>query len=82
MPPAAECSGCGMKWKTTHEPAMPEEMDSLLTKVALHGLENGLAVAKGMLDGRNESVHKVRIKFHETTPSEGFAEAEVLSAKS
>lgn len=81
MPPAGECLGCGKKWTTAHEPAASGEMDRLLTQVALHGLDNGLAVAKSLLDGKdNESVHKVRIKFHETTPAEGFEGAEILKA--
>lgn len=67
MAPAAKCEGCGMKWKTAHEPAAPGEVIQLLNKTSYH--------AATVVD------HNAKFTRHDTTPTKGFENATVVKAE-
>jgi len=90
MTPAAECKGCGIQWKTKHEPAKPGETKKLVETATEHvnaGSADlslaGLAKFTAGLTGNEagvESKHKSfpKIVYHEKTPTEGFEKAEII----
>lgn len=81
MTPAALCEGCGHTWRTAHEPSVGEEMQELINATARHKGNIVNNVALNVFSGSHKDVHKVTFTYFDTTPTEGFEDAEIIETK-